>query len=168
MKAGILEDVQSYFSNLCMKNKKILHLSQNQKAFFTLYETVSANVTGKMKSPYVKVLDYNLRYNGDIEQMDKIATIGIGIYVKPDDVNESKKETARNTAERIMDEFIARMQRDIDTERNCALMEMVDFNAITAEPLERMEGQIEVGWKMNIPFRLYGPTFDNTLWTDTE
>lgn len=168
MKAGLLEDVQNYFSNLCVKNKKILHMSGNMKAFFRHHETVSSNIAGKMKSPYVKVLDYNLRYNGDVEQMDKVATIGIGIYVKPADVNEDKRETARNQAETIMDEFIARMQRDIEEDKNCALMEMVDFNNITAEPLDRMEGQTEVGWKMNIPFRLYGATFDATLWTDTE
>jgi hypothetical protein len=161
-----LTEIQDYFDTLCSKHTDLLHGVGGLKSFYRLTQDESSvlNATGVIPhTNSVHIVSYGGRYTGSPELLSKPVTLTLNILTKAADVSEAEKEAAYFLAESIMDDIISAIAYDTEIIGDCFPLYGVDFSSITFDRTGP-HGQYGHGYRLNLPIRKNGPTYNAQKW----
>ena len=161
----------SYFRDIAVRNKRILHNPANEGTAaqkgtckFALFSeddvaTKSGTAVSEGAMLFLHQYDWSLSDNeaGDLR---KIFAAGFMVTraTKIDDVDD--QEAAYNECEEIVDEIFAQMRADSISPSFQSPLGIIDWNAVSISPIGGLWGQQRYGWWVEFTFQKKNRTID--------
>lgn len=163
-----IETVQDFLEQLCREHALVQHEANGQRCFVR-YQSQEhlGDVKNKGGKHLVLVIGFNGRRVGDKDdqRLRRDVVLRFAVYAdKATDVNTAR-QTALNTAEEIMLDFVSRMEQE-QQEDDCGIMKDLEAEKISWEEIEDQPWLLNhYGWDLVIPFKSYMPAYDAAKWS---